>query len=289
MANVGPVSPPTPHADGRTRRWRPKRLGLLVILVGCALAVGGCNYPAFGEARGADVQGQEVSKLYSGMFVSGLIVAVLVWGLIAWCVVFYRRRRRGEGVPKQFQEHIPLEIAYTVIPLIIVIVIFVFTVITENEVDAVSKRPAVTVNVTGYQWGWIFKYENSHGVTLHTLGAVRYLPDAKGYAAKVYPQLVLPLGKATRINLRSDDVIHDFYVHAFDFDRFAQPGITNSFEFTPTERGVFPAQCVEYCGLYHSEMLFSVRVISYPQFRAWLRYQEHHPNTVPKHYPITQS
>jgi cytochrome c oxidase subunit 2 len=272
----------------RNRRARTGRLSGGLVVLATALLLSGCNsWPAFGESPGLDAQGRDIAKLYSGMFVAGLIVAVLVWGLIGWCVVSYRKKGR-DFIPRQFQEHIPLEITYTIIPLVIVIVIFVFTVITENTVDAVSKRPAVTVNVRGYQWGWNFRYENAHGLTLRTQGAVRYLPANKGYTSSVYPQLVLPEGEATKIVLRSDDVIHEFYVQAFDFGRYAQPGHRNVFEFTPTKTGVYPAQCSEYCGLYHSEMLFSVRVIPAKQFRSWLSYYQAHQNQIPKHYPLTQ-
>lgn len=264
------------------------RRGPILVLVGLALAAGGCTYPTFGASHGADVQGQEIGKLYSGMFMAGLVVAAIVWGLIAWSVFRYRRKKHDNSIPRQFQEHIPLEITYTILPLVIVIIIFAFTVITENEVDAVSKRPAQTVDVTGYQWGWIFSYQNADGLTLRTQGAVRSFPAAKGYTADVYPQLVLPEGRPTKIVLRSADVVHEFYVHAFNFGRFAQPGVTNVFEFTPVQTGVFPAQCSEYCGLYHSEMLFSVRVVAYPRYESWLRYQEHHLNQIPKHYPLTQ-
>lgn len=297
MANLGAVSQQPsrkwtlarPAVTGpKAVRARAGRLSVGLVVLLSALVLSGCNaWPDFGESPGLDAQGHDVAKLYSGMFIAGLIVAVLVWGLIGWCVLRYRKKGR-DLIPRQFQEHIPLEITYTIIPLVIVIVIFVFTVITENKVDAVAKRPAVTVDVRGYQWGWIFKYQHANDLTLHTQGAVRYLPANKGYTASVYPQLVLPEGEPTKIVLRSDDVIHEFYVHAFDFGRYAQPGHRNVFEFTPTKTGVYPAQCSEYCGLYHSEMLFSVRVIPANQFRHWLSYHAAHPHQIPKHYPLTQ-
>ena len=296
MANLDAVSPRTLRDLDRTRLARrpgARRVGRLApvgLLAGIALVLAGCNFngPTFGESHGATTQGQSIARLYSGMFITGLFVAAIVWGLLFWCVIRYRRRKNDDAIPRQVQEHIPLEITYTILPLIIVIILFVFTVITENKVDAVSKRPDVTVNVTGYQWGWIFQYQHANGVTLQTAqgGAPHALPSS--YTAPVYPQLVLPEGKTTEIILKSDDVIHDFYVHAFDFDRFAQPGVRNVFDFTPTQTGVFPAQCSEYCGLYHSEMLFSVRVVTAGQYRSWLSHQEHHLNQVPKHYPLTQ-
>ncbi|MHB8456782.1 MAG: cytochrome c oxidase subunit II [Acidimicrobiales bacterium] len=272
----------------RGRLQRLRRFAPVPVLVGLALGLGGCKFawPTFGATHGADVQGQATMKLYSGMYMTGLVVVAIVWGLVFWCVIRYRRRKNDAAIPRQFQENIPLEITYTILPLLIVLIIFAFTVITENKVDAVNHPAAATVSVVGYEWGWSFHYQNTD-VTLRTQGAVRSLPAAKGYAASVYPQMVVPVGRTTKIFLRSADVVHDWYVHAFAFDRFAQPGVLNEFEITPTQVGVYPGQCSEYCGLYHSEMLFSVRVVPYPQFESWLRHQERHANQIPKHYPLT--
>jgi cytochrome c oxidase subunit 2 len=264
---------------------------LLALGAVAALVLGGCNfsYPTFGASHGNDVQGQDIAKLYSGMFIAGLVVAAIVWGLIFWCVVRYRRRKHDTSIPRQFQEHIALEITYTIIPVLIVVAIFVFTVVTENRVDAVTKRPAVTVDVTAYQWGWVFRYRNSNGLTLQTgLGAAPHILPSS-YASPAYPQLVLPEHETTKIVLRSADVVHEFYIHAFNFGRYAQPGVTNVFDFTPTTAGVFPAQCSEYCGLYHAEMLFSVAVVSQTRYRTWLATAEQHPNRTPHHLAITQS
>ncbi len=284
MANVGRMSRPSEN-DGRAGgKRRPWRLAVpVLVLCGLGALLSGCNFngPTFGESHGVDVQGHDIAKLYSGMVIAGLVVAAIVWSLIFWCIYRYRRRGRDE-IPKQFQDHPLLEMTYTIIPLIIVIVIFVFTVITENEVDSLSHPAAATVTVTGFQWGWIFHYHDADGLTVRTTGAHEDLPSA--YTASIYPQLVLPDNETTKIILESDDVIHAWYVHAFDFDRFAQPGIHNEFEITPDRIGVYPGQCIEYCGLYHSEMLFSVAVVSQKTYKEWLSYNEHHQGTQPKHF-----
>lgn len=237
--------------------------------------LGGCNAPTFGAFRGATTQARDEFKLWVGLFIAGLAVAAIVWGLIFWSVARYRRRRDDE-MPKQFHENIPLEIVYTVIPLIIVGFIFYFTVRTENEVDAVAKRPAEVVHVLAYRWGWQFTYDNaqgrSEGVVIRTKAQPKLL--AQPARSNQYPQLVLPKGVPTRIVLTSADVVHGFYVPAFNFSRYAQPGVTNVFDLTPTKAGVFRAQCSEYCGLYHSEMLFSVRVESSSAFSRWLGTQQ---------------
>jgi cytochrome c oxidase subunit 2 len=151
-------------------------------------------------------------------------------------------------------------------------VLFYFTVLTENNVNAIAAHPNEVVNVVAYRWGWRFTYaDGSHrlqGVTIQTGGEPKALPQ--GYFSPLYPQMVLPLGETVEIDLTSTDVIHALYVPAMNFSRQAIPGVRNVFDFTPTTTGVFGGQCVQYCGLYHSQMLFSVRVLPAAAFRQWL-------------------
>lgn len=239
----------------------------LAITVG-VLALAGCNAPTFGEFRGSTTQGQDEFKLWVFMFVAGLVVAAFVWGLIFWTVL--RHRRRGDEIPRQVREHIPLEIAYTIVPLIVVLAIFYFTVVTENRVDAISSHPDQVVTVTAYQWGWQFSYQGGHKVTIATSEEPGPAGSAALPSSSQYPQLMLPLGETVEIDLESDDVAHSLWVPAFNFSRMALPGHLNQFDFTPTQLGVFDGRCNQYCGLYHSEMLFSVKVMKPAAFKSWL-------------------
>jgi cytochrome c oxidase subunit 2 len=243
------------------------------LLVGLALVLTGCNEePTFGATKGVTAQSHEEYSLWYGMAIAGIVVAVFVWLLIFWAV--FRYRKKDDRLPRQFQEHIPLELAYTIIPLAMVLVIFGFTFVVENSIDRVTTKPSVIVNVTGYQWGWIFNYANTGGVTVQSAQNAAPSSLPKSYFSSRYPTLELPVGETTRFFLRSDDVIHGFYVHAFNFSRYAQPGITNEFEMKPTQTGRFQAQCTQYCGLYHSEMLFNVKIVPPAEFTAWLKQQE---------------
>jgi cytochrome c oxidase subunit 2 len=241
-----------------------------MVLAG-AIVLGGCQAPSFGAYRGATTQAQDTFKLWVGMVIAGLIVAAIVWALIFWAVIRYRRR--DDHVPRQTREHIPLEITYTVVPLLIVIAIFYFTVVTENKVDKVADNPAATVDVTAFQWGWRFQYRGTP-VVIETTQDPPLLLAGNPTNTNLYPQLVLPEHETTRIVLRSADVAHSMLVPAFLFSRMALPGVTNLFDFTPTETGVFQGRCNQYCGLYHSEMLFSVKVVAANQFRSWLSTEE---------------
>jgi cytochrome c oxidase subunit 2 len=248
-----------------------------------ALVLTGCNV-TFGQTKGDSKQAHLEFSMWFWMMVAGIVVAVFVWGLIFWAVFSYRKK--DDHIPKQTRERIGWEVTYVIVPLIMVLIIFGFTFVVENNIDDVLRPPQVIVNVTAYQWGWIFQYSkpgpDAHVncstspqdcVTVETApnAAPSSLPES--YTSPLYPQLVLPENEVVRFFLRSDDVIHGFFVHAFNFSRYAQPGVVNSFEITPAHAGVFDAQCTQYCGLYHSEMLFSVRVDPPSVFQAWYRQQ----------------
>ncbi len=244
------------------------------MLTGAAFVMSACGAPTFGAFRGATTQGRDEFKLWVGMFIAGLAVAALVWLLIFWAIIRYRRR--DDTIPRQFHTNVPIEITYTLIPLLSVFLIFYFTVVTENEVDAVAPHPSEIIHVVGYRWGWQFTYydgsHRSQGVVVATSAEPKKLAQAA--TSSEYPQLVLPEHATIRIDLDSRDVIHGFYIPAFNFSRYAQPGYTNVFDFTTTTAGVFVGQCSQYCGLYHAEMIFSVRVESASQFSTWMKNEQ---------------
>ncbi|HMK63457.1 MAG TPA: cytochrome c oxidase subunit II [Acidimicrobiales bacterium] len=262
--------PPSPARHELRRRWAVVLGGVLL-----ALVLGGCQLPNFYGFRGADKQGHDEFLLYFGTFVAAIVVGVITGGLILWSVLRYRRR--DDHMPRQFQYHVPLELTYTVVPVIIVLVLFAFTVVVENKVDAVPSDPNLTVDVYAFQWGWEFDYPNHVVVRAETTSD----PDPVGPSGLggpacspaawcLGPGLVLPSGQTTQIDLRSRDVIHGFFVPEFNFSRYAQPGVLNEFDFTVNHPGVFRAQCTQLCGLYHSLMFFHVVAMPPAKFQAWL-------------------
>jgi cytochrome c oxidase subunit II len=203
------------------------------------------------------------------MMTTGIIVGGFVFLLILWAV--FRYRRRSDEMPRQFHENILVEILYTTIPVLIVAGLFVFTVITENSVDATQPvnaritstgNPIVNVRVTAFQWGWRFDYPQ---LNVGVAGETTNGPENHG------PQMVVPVGQTVQVTLVSNDVIHGFYVREFNFSRYALPGVVNYFDLDVLRAGTYFGQCTQICGLYHSEMLFSVRAVSPGQFSAWVR------------------
>lgn len=259
-AALSPAPAELPRADQRAPS-HARRLRLLPLAVLAPLVLAGCQISNFGAYRGSTTQGQDAFKLWQFFFIAGIIVGGFTLVLITWAVIRYRRR--SESLPRQTQYRPLIEITYTVVPILIVIALFVFTVITENEVDAVPKSQ-VTIDVTAFQWGWQFYYPATGKVVIgQTLQE---------------PQMELPVGEAVTIHLESADVFHGFYVPEFNFSRYAAPGYVNTFNFNVLHTGVYRGQCTQLCGLYHSLMLFTVKAVSPAAFDTWVhRTSGHHP------------
>lgn len=245
-----PALPPQ-GASVRVRRWR--RLRNLVVLPLAAMALAGCTVPTFGASPGATSSSRSVYHLWQGFSIIAAIVGTLVIILIAWSVVFHRRK--SDDIPKQSQYHIPLELTYTIVPILIVLGLFAATMVVENK-EVANPKTNVVIDVNAFQWGWKFTYPGHDVVVI-------------GQTTQD-PMMVMPVNENVRINLTSSDVIHGFYVHAFNFSRYALPGVLNEFTLRAESTGVFHGQCTQLCGLYHSLMWFRVKVVSDSQYQTWL-------------------
>jgi cytochrome c oxidase subunit II len=241
----------------------------VVGVVALAFLLTGCTLPSFGEYHGSTTQARTEYHLWQGFFIAGLVVGGFVFLLILWAVFKYRRKT--EEIPKQTQYHTVLEICYTVVPIVIVVVLFVFTVLAENKVDALPPNPAYSIHVEAFQWGWEFDYPGGVKVIGETTEA---------------PTMMIPTGTDVEIYLKSLDVLHGFYVPQFNFSRYASPGYTTEFDFNVLHSGVYRGQCTQLCGLYHSLMFFNVKAVSPSQYATWLRTQQAivraNPSSVPK-------
>lgn len=194
--------------------------------------------------------------------IAGGAVAALVMGLIFFTIVRYRARRDA-GEPPQFKNNPPLEITWTLIPLVLVIGLFVYTYRAEARVDGLVANPALTVHVNAYRWGWTFAYDGGPVIS-GAAGA-----PVLGGSHQPPPEMVLPLAQTTRISLTSSDVIHSFWVPDFLFKRDAIPGKINTFDLTPTKTGTYVGRCAQFCGLNHALMTFIVRVVPPQAFARW--------------------
>lgn len=259
----------------------PKRVAALAAVGVGVLAVGGCSSETQGEWERfampdpASVQGERILNLWQGAWIAALLTGVVVWGLIFYSIWRFRRRSDDE-IPIQTRYNLPLEIFYTIAPIIMVIVFFAHTVKVQNFVLDDERPVDNTIEVVGQQWSWTFNYgigeqDRSADDDLFddTFPYSSYVHDS-GTASHV-PVLVLPVGETTRFNLHSPDVIHDLGVPAFLMKMDVVPGRVNHYEVTPTTIGDYQGKCYELCGVYHSRMLFDVKVVSREDYDAYLQ------------------
>lgn len=248
----------------RSRRQQPIALALTVPLV---LLIAGCSSETRDEwgrvamPEAASDRAGYIHGLWNGAWLAAILTGILVWGLIGYVVIRYRRRSDDE-IPVQTRYNLPLELLYTVAPVIMVLVFFNFTVTTQNDIMDEVPNPDHTIGVVGQQWSWTFNYiedEANDGQTVFTSGT----PAEK-------PTLYLPVDETVEFQLTSPDVIHSFWVPAFAFKMDVIPGRTNTFQITPTREGTFPGRCAELCGTYHSRMLFTVKVVGAEEYAAEL-------------------
>ncbi|CAN5665234.1 hypothetical protein BH24ACT5_BH24ACT5_07180 [soil metagenome] len=211
-------------------------------------------------------QARELDSAWSLFLWIGAGVGLLVIVLIA--IVVIRDRRRDDVLPRQIHQHIPLELAYTVLPLLIVAGLFGVTLRTMSGVDDTSDDVDVEIAVTGYQWQWRFDYVGRDVVEEGSAGVV--------------PELVLPAGARVRFELTALDVIHSFWIPGFRFKRDMFPGATTEFEVDVGDTTGFwenSGACAEFCGLDHHKMMFSVRVVEPDEFATWIADHPHGATT----------
>lgn len=271
-----------------------------VLAAGLVLATAtGCTYkdfPRLGMPTPVTDEAPRILSLWQGSWAAALATGVLVWGLIIWSVIFHRRSRTKVEVPAQTRYNMPIEALYTIVPFIIIAVLFYFTARDESALLKTSKKPDHVVNVVGFQWSWAFNYlENVDGdksTSAINSSALDAIPDkwkktAPAGADGVYdtgtpgtrnpqtgnpgPTLWLPKGETVQFVLTSRDVIHSFWVVPFLMKQDVIPGHTNVFEVTPNKEGTFMGKCAELCGVDHSRMLFNVKVVSPERYREHLK------------------
>jgi cytochrome c oxidase subunit 2 len=182
------------------------------------------------------------------LFIAAVSLAMLI-GITAVMIYFtIRYHRRRSPVGEDIHGHNVLEIVWTVIPTILAFGFFWYG----WEGYKIIKSPpadAMQVNVTGRMWSWLHEYENGVQST----------------------ELYVPINRAVRLNLSSQDVIHSYYIPAFKVKQDAVPGVPNLFLwFTARELGDYDVFCAEYCGMSHSRMLTKVHVVTTQEFEAWL-------------------
>ncbi|GIF11807.1 aa3-type cytochrome oxidase subunit II [Actinoplanes teichomyceticus] len=236
---------------------------LLALLAGCSAEDVGKKFGHFGwPGPGISLQAHKMYDLWIASTVAALVVGVGVWGLIFWCVIRYRKR--GEELPVQTRFNMPMEVLYTVTPVLIVAVLFYYTAIVQTDVDKLSKNPDQVVQVTAFKWNWEFDYRDGIGTEAKTVASTVGSSD-------VIPILVVPTHEKIRFEEISKDVIHSFWVPELLFKRDVMPGnVRNVFEVTLDKEGRYVGRCAELCGTYHAFMNFELVAVTSAEFDKFL-------------------
>lgn len=282
----------TPRRVRRTAKLLSVVTALAVVLAGCSPEVRRGWMPGYEDGQVTNQTGR-ITDLWVNSWVALLIVGAITWGLMIWCVVVYRKRKGDNRLPVQLRYHVPLEIMYIVLPLLMVGVFFYYTARDMAEIEDVSKTPDMTVQVIGKQWSFDFNYldDDVYEVGLHAEDI------GSGGAEETLPTLYLPVGERVEIILDSRDVIHSFWVPAFLYKKDMIPWYTNKFQIIPEREGIYAGKCAELCGAWHSAMLFNVAVVDRATYDAQMEAlrdkgqtgalelelsREHHFDNVPK-------
>lgn len=219
---------------------------------------------------------ERITQMWTGSWITLLIVGLIVWGLAIWCAIAYRRRKNDTGYPVQLRYHLPMEMVFTLLPVVMIMTLFYFTQRDVNEIEKLEAEPDTTVHVVAKQWSWDFNYTDAD---VHENPGVQSFETGTPGAAESLPDLYLPVDQNVEIRLDSRDVIHSFWVVDFLYKKDMVPGHTSTFQVTPTREGTYRGKCAELCGEYHSDMLFNVHVVSQEEFDARMQELEDAGNT----------
>ncbi len=171
----------------------------------------------------------------------------LVFTFMIYSVVVFRRRKDETGEGEHFEGNTMLEIAWTALPLVLVVIFGFIGTVTLRDITS-AQANEVVVNVEGFQWGWTFTYP-------------------EGF---ISPELVLPVDRPALMAMTSKDVNHNFWIVEMRVKQDLIPGQVTELRFTPTVEGDYKLRCAELCGLSHWSMLANVRIVPQAEYDAWL-------------------
>ena len=267
---------PTPSPQRRPRRLSGLRLAALA--VPAVLLTSGCDAREayeralyFGMPDPATDRAENIYELWLGSNAAAVIVGVFVYALILFAAVRYRKR--SDELPRQVRYNLPIEVLYTVVPLVIVSVLFFYTTVSQNFVNQLSDDDEggadINIAVIGFQWNWTFNYLAEPPASEDALEEAPVFASVTGTPFQP-AQLILPTGRTVRFYESSPDVIHSFWVPEFLFKRDVIPGRINTFELTPKKEGTYIGRCAEFCGEKHARMNFAVKVVSPEEYDDFL-------------------
>jgi len=213
--------------------------------------------------------GRDVANFHYWLVILITAISLFVLALIVTIVVRFGERKNP--VPSRTTHNTLLEVAWTVVPVLILVAIAIpsFRILREQ---LILPKHDVVVKVTGYSWYWGYEYPNDQGgfkFDSNMIEEGKLQPDQPRLLA-VDNEMVVPVGKVVKVQVTAADVLHSFAVPSFGFKVDAVPGRLNEMWFKADREGVYYGQCSELCGNGHPYMPIAVRVVSEAQYAAWL-------------------
>jgi len=232
-------------------------------LVALVLALTACSTPqTIFNPKGTNAE--KINNLQVPVFIAAGVVGVIVAVMLIFVMVTGRRRRREvDDDPRQIHGNTRVEIGWTIVPFLILLIVAIFTVGTLVSIDR-QPANAMKISVYGQQWWWSYQYDvNGDGI-----------PEV------VTPnELVIPVGQPITLEVQSRDVIHSFWIPALNGTRDAVPGRVQTLQIVADKPGVYQGQCKEFCGLSHANMRARAIAMEPNDFQQWLRDQQTGPPT----------
>jgi cytochrome c oxidase subunit II len=198
-------------------------------------------------------------------------ITIFVTALMGYCII--RFNRRANPTPGTFTHNSPIEIAWTIVPIVILVFIGAFSLPILFKQQEIPKAD-ITIKVTGYQWYWGYEYVD-HEFGFDSFMLAKDELEENGYAPEQYllatdTAVVVPIGKTIVMNLTGADVIHSWTIPAFGVKQDAVPGRIAQLWFAAEKEGIYFGQCSELCGKDHAYMPITVKVVSQDAYDAWL-------------------
>ena len=251
------------------------KLALGPVLMLVATLSGAAEVNQMDMSPGVTEVGKEIFELHTLILGICVIIGVLVFGVMFWSIIYHRKSRGVE--PATFHESTSIEIAWTVIPFLILIGMAVPATSTLLEIYN-NDDAELDILITGYQWKWRYEYldENGENVSffsnLRTSQSEIYNTEAKGehYLLEVDEPLVIPQDTKVRFLITANDVIHSWWVPELAVKRDAIPGFINEAWTRTSEPGIYRGQCAELCGKDPGFMPIVVNVVSRGEYDEWL-------------------
>lgn len=218
----------------------------------------------------ASPQMERITEFHDMLLWIITVITIFVTGLLVWVAIRYRAKANPE--PSKTTHHVMLEILWTTIPVIILIVIAIPSFKMLYYLDRVEE-PEMTLKVTGYQWYWGYEYQDTEGVSfLSYMVADEEIDEEKGQRRLLSTDnpVVLPIDTNIQILVTSADVIHSFTVPAFGFKKDAVPGRINETWVRIDKPGTYYGQCSQICGVNHAFMPIEIKAVTKEEFEQWL-------------------